>query len=347
MNIDIVSFQDKHIDEAGALLAERHRRDRLSVPELPSRFDYPAVAAAAVAATWQQAGVSGVAAQHASHLAGYMLGRRVIDETWGRSAWVRPSGCALAPDEDAELARELYAALAAPWVDQGIFNHFAVLPVADPASLQAWFSLSFGIEQVYALADLAQIPLPPAPSTPGLMIRRAGPEDRQMLADFSDIIWRHQVQAPMWGVMLPEVVTEQRTGWAELADDANVTVWLAFLDGEPVGCQGYWPAEPGGDDLLTPDGCCELSVAGTRPHARGRGVGTALTHHGLRHAREAGYRFCLTDWRSTNLLAARFWPRQGFRPMAYRLARRIDQRIAWANPSAPRHESVDYPPPLQ
>jgi hypothetical protein len=41
-------------------------------------------------------------------------------------------------------------------------------------------------------------------------------------------------------------------------------------------------------------------------------------------------------WRSTNLLTARFWPRQGFRPVAYRLVRRVDQRIAWANPSALR-----------
>jgi hypothetical protein len=30
-------------------------------------------------------------------------------------------------------------------------------------------------------------------------------------------------------------------------------------------------------------------------------------------------------------LPARFWPRQGFRPIAYRLVRRVDQRIAWAN----------------
>ena len=334
MHIDIRPFQDHYIDAAGALLAECHRRDRLRLPELPARFENPAAATAAVAATWQQAGVSGVAALRAGRLAGYMLGRPLIDETWGRSAWVRPAGCALAPDEDAELARSLYAALAAPWVDQGIFFHFAVLPVAGAALLQAWISLSFGIEQVHALADLARLDLKPAPAAPGLEIRRAGPEDRQTLADFSDIIWRHQVQAPVWGIMLPEVVAEQRRGWAELADDANVTVWLAFLDGEAVGCQGYWPAEPGEDDLLTPDSCCELSVAGTRPHVRGRGVGTALTHHGLRQAREAGYSTCLTDWRSTNLLAARFWPRQGFRPVAYRLVRRVDARIVWATPSA-------------
>ena len=87
VNSDIVPFQDKHIDEAGALLAERHRRDRLSLPELPARFMDPAVASAAVAATWQQAGVTGVAALRSGRLVGYMLGRPVIDETWGRSVW--------------------------------------------------------------------------------------------------------------------------------------------------------------------------------------------------------------------------------------------------------------------
>lgn len=336
MRIDVIPFHGRFIEEAGVLLAERHRHDRLSLPALPTRFEDPAVAAAAVTVMWQQAGASGVAALSAGRLAGYMLGRPVIDETWGRSAWVRPAGCALAPDAgaDAALVRDLYAALAAPWVDQGIFFHFALQPVADPALLHAWFSLSFGIEQIYGLADLAQIDLSPPAAGPGLEIRRAGPDDRQTLGDFSDIIWRHQVQAPVWGIMLPEMVAEQRTGWAELADDANVTVWLAFLDGEPVACQCYWPAESADDDLLTPDGCCELSVAGTRPHVRGRGVGTALTRHNLAHARAAGYHTCITDWRSTNLLAARFWPRQGFRPVAYRLVRRVDQRIAWADPSA-------------
>lgn len=333
MNVDIVPFHEAMIGEAGTLLAERHRRDRLAQPELPARFEDPAVSSAAVAATWQQAGASGVAVQRDSRLAGYMIGQRVIDTMWGRSAWVRPAGCALTLDEGAELARDLYAALAAPWVVQGIYFHFAVLPVADPALIHAWFSLSFGLEQIYALADLAQLDLQPPPAVPGLEIRRAGPADRQTLADFSDVIWRHQVQAPVWGIMLPERVEERRTGWAELADDPNVTLWLAYLDGEPVGCQAYGPADPGDDDLLTPDACCEQIVAGTRPHARGRGVATALMRRGLHQAREAGYRFCLTDWRSTNLLSSRFWPHQGFRPMIYRLVRRVDSRIAWGDPS--------------
>ena len=61
----------------------------------------------------------------------------------------------------------------------------------------------------------------------------------------------------------------------------------------------------------------------SRCEARGLGVGTVLTETALAWAHEQGYVTCVTDWRSANLLAARFWPRQGFRPTAYRLYRSI------------------------
>ena len=85
------------------------------------------------------------------------------------------------------------------------------------------------------------------------------------------------------------------------------------------------------DNLHIPGKCTELAIAGTREGERGKGIGTMLTQHGLFQARSAGYHYCEADWRSTNLLSSRFWPRQGFRPAVYRLVRRVDQRIAWAD----------------
>jgi len=331
MPIDILPFQDDMILDAAALLAQRHQRDRAVLPELPPRFSDPDTARAAVETTWRRARASGVAAVQGGRLLGYLIGDTVIEPTWGRSGWVRPAGCALAPDQDAELVRDLYAALGARWVDYGCFAHFTVIPIADPALVHAWFALSFGVEQVHGLLDLESLDRD-APDIPaGIAIRRAGPADRATLADLSDIIWRHQTQAPVWGIHLPKSEAETREGWAELVDDPTVVVWLAFVGDQAVGSQGYWPIEAAADALLIPEGCARMSVAGTRESARGRGIATALTRHGLAQARASGYRYCETDWRSTNLLAARFWPRQGFRPLAYRLVRRIDPRIAWAN----------------
>ena len=59
------------------------------------------------------------------------------------------------------------------------------------------------------------------------------------------------------------------------------------------------------------------------PAARGTGAGRALTEHVLHWAFEHGYPTMITDWRMTNLLASRFWPKRGFRPTFLRLYRAL------------------------
>jgi ribosomal protein S18 acetylase RimI-like enzyme len=56
---------------------------------------------------------------------------------------------------------------------------------------------------------------------------------------------------------------------------------------------------------------------------RGAGAGVALTEHVLGWAHEHGFRAMTMDWRMTNLEAARFWPRRGFRETFLRLYRSI------------------------
>ena len=62
--------------------------------------------------------------------------------------------------------------------------------------VQAWFALSFGIEQVYALAPLARLDLEPA----ALTHQRGDPpryhRDREALASMYDLIWRANVAIP-------------------------------------------------------------------------------------------------------------------------------------------------------
>jgi GNAT superfamily N-acetyltransferase len=241
-----------------------------------------------------------------------------------------------------EPTRDLYAALGQRWVAFGIFTHVILAPVADPALIGAWFSLSFGVEQVHALQDLSQVgrhrPTPP----PGIDLRQAGPGDERHLANLSDVIWSTQVRAPVWAKMMPEHRAGNPAAWSELATDDEVIVWLAMDGDEALAIQAYWAAEPDGDNLMVPDDCAHMSLAGTRADARRQGLSTLLSEHVLHEARAAGYRFIEADWRSANLPASRFWPRRGYRPMYYRLVRRLDQRITWA--SAPAADQHPFPP---
>ena len=107
---------------------------------------------------------------------------------------------------------------------------------------------------------------------------------------------------------------------------------LAEKDGEAVGFHMYDTASPG---IMTPDDAVELCVAGTLPGYRRCGVGQSMMNAGCRMMREKGYRYITTDWRITNLASSTFWPKSGFQPLAYRMARVIDPNYAWANLSNP------------
>lgn len=335
MSAHIVAFSTELLPQAALLLAQRHQRDRIALPALPNRFTEPAVAATAIEAALQRKHAGGFAALVDDKVVAYLIGDLEIDPVRGRSAWVRTPGCAYDPAVGVEIVRDLYAALGARWVGYGVFLHCALVPVSDAALLQAWFSLSFGIEQVHGLADLSTVELSSPILPPGLTIRQAGPADRHHLVAMSDVVWTTLVKAPVWGVMMPERRAEQAAGWGELVDATEATVWLAFQGEQVVGLQCYWPVEQSAENLLIPAHCQLLSVAGTHAAARGQGISTLLTQYAFAEARAAGYHFCETDWRSTNLLASRFWPRRGFQPVAYRLVRRIDERIVWANGTVP------------
>jgi GNAT superfamily N-acetyltransferase len=330
MGFALVPFSEHHLDEAAFLLAGRHRRDRAACPLLPARFEEAAAARTAIEAVWQRPGAHGIAALEDGRLTGYLIGDAAAEPVRGRCAWVRLAGHALAEGIDAELYRDLYAALAAGWVAQGYFDHYILIPAADRAALDAWFALSFGLEHAHglravAVSDEAEAMHPAS----GLVIRRATLDDRETLVSVSQWLRRYQAGPPIWGAALPEDTALVANSYAELAGDEKAVVWLAFLDGQIAGFQTYLPAESADEDPLIPPNCIDLSVAATHPELRGRGIGVALTQVGLAAA-ALSYSACVVDWRVTNLKSSRFWPRRGFQPAGYRLVRRVDPRIVWA-----------------
>lgn len=325
----LAPFADDLLRPAADLLAMRHRAHRAAAPLLPARFESPEAALAAVSAVWRKSGASGVAALDRSRLVGFMLGTAQVDSVRERHVWVPLAGHALAPDQDPDLYRDMYASLADQWCTQGHFYHLAQVPTADRATLDAWFALGFGHEQAHALHPLTPGDNPVLP--PGVEVRRARPDDLDLLLDVAGLIATHQARAPVFGVALQEARYGWNSEWAELLSDPAITVWLAVREGRVIAFQAYVPAPATEWDMLVPDRCALLEVAATRPEARGQGLGRLLTAVGLKAAHEAGYACCLADWRVTNLLSSRFWPRQGFEPVVYRLSRRIDPRIAWAH----------------
>lgn len=328
MKPDYLPFTEEMIPAAGKLLAARHTQNRTSLLLLPKRFEDVQVATKAVETLYSKKFGNGYAAFRDGQMVAYLLGE-YVPQPWGRCGYVYLPGYALAADESPATLQDLYARLGDDWVRMGVFSHGLYISAADTQVIAALFDLGFGKERVDALLDLHTLNIPESKEPAGITVRRAGLGDNAHLGSLSDLIMRTLAGAPYWHPTVPGDWEELREGWSELADNEEWTVWLALENEEVQGMIGFTSQTQTDMDMVAAPKSVYLSVAATKPAARGRGISTSLTWHGLEQAREGGFAVCYTNWISPNLLAARHWPRYGFGEVAYRLSKRINPMIAW------------------
>lgn len=329
MKIELLPFTDEMLPEAAKLLARRHACNREEFSLLPPRFEQEDVATKAVETLWQEKHKGGYAAFRNGRMIAYLIGQTSTNP-WGRDGYVYLPGSAVSEREDPAVLQDLYALLGNDWVKKGCFNHHIYISAAEQAVIAAMFNIGFGKERVDALLDLRTQEIPDVEEPTGITIRKAGTGDNSHLGSLSDIISRALENAPHWHPTVPEDWEELRAGWSELAEEKEWTIWLALEDGVALGSVGFRPETEGDTQMLVSPRTLYLSVAATKPEARGRGISTVLAWYGLEQAKQEGYDFCYTNWISPNLLASRFWPRFGFKDAAYRLAKKVNPMIAWA-----------------
>jgi GNAT superfamily N-acetyltransferase len=315
------AFEPDHVAAAGRLLAARHDEHRRHEPLLAARFEDPEVAAAEVRAAIED-GATGAVAVDGADVVGYLLGGPKASPTWGANTWVESAGQAVQSGLDAEVMRDLYAHAAASWVAARREVHYVLVPAYDGALVDAWFRLGFGQQHVHAVREIEPIPIGvPA----GLLVRTARREDIPVLAQLDIELPQHQGRAPTFSAGLLPTYDESIADWEEAIDDTGYQHLVAEHDGTVVGAATGCALDRSGTNLgLTrPDHAGFLGFAAVLPEARGLGAGRALGEAVHRWAAAAGFTSLATDWRATNLLSSRTWPRLGYRPTFLRLHRRL------------------------
>jgi len=314
--LSVIPFADEHLDDAARLLAERHRLQRVSEPLLDPRFEQQDDARAEIELLWRREGASGAVGARDGRIVGYVLGARKSDGPWGPNVWVEAAGHAV---EQAEDVRDVYALAAARWVEEGRVAHYAVVPATDPALVDAWFRLCFGQQHVHALREA------PATTAAGLPagVRRATRDDIAALAALDLVLPQHQALSPVFSSGGMQTLEEALEEWDEAIDDPELTNFVAELDGRVVGSAIACSVEKSSlhGSVARPHDAGFLGFAAVLPEARGHGLGRALGEAVIAWAAEAGYSTVVTDWRVTNLLSSRTWPRLGFRPTFVRVHR--------------------------
>jgi GNAT superfamily N-acetyltransferase len=303
--VEIVPFASEHLDSAAELLAARHARHRAAEPLLPAELDFREEIATLLAD-----GATGMFTDGA-----YVLGRSGPTERWGPNVWVDAAGHAA---DDPELVRDVWAAAAAGWFEQGLRAHYALVPATDRPLLDAWFRLGFGAQQAHGVVEIPEGEWPEG-------VREATEEDIDALVAIGPLLSRHQRGSPVFSPGPAQTPDEAR---ADVLDDFrydNVANLVFERDGRIVGNFFVCPIElsPGHSGLARPRGAAFLGFAITEPEVRGSGVGRALTEASFAWARARDYETMVTDWRVTNLLSSRFWPRRGFRTSFLRVHRWI------------------------
>jgi ribosomal protein S18 acetylase RimI-like enzyme len=301
-------FSETHLDDAAELLERRHSLHLAEEPLLRREPDFRAE----VEQAWRADGASGSVLVEDGRLRGYLVAE---PRTFAPVTWVVADVAGFALDADAELTRDLYSHAATQWVEEGHMRHAVYLPASETEQIDAWFRLSFG-----ASATTAAREVEPESFESEVSVRDGTPDDLEDAARLDRAMAESMAPAPSFSGL--ELQSQEATveEWRDTWNDDQFKHFVAEADGQAVGHLVLWRGRKG---LRIPEGSIDLAAASTEPESRGTGAGRALTARAFTWAHEHGYDSMTTDWRMTNLLASRFWPKRGFRTTFLRMYRSI------------------------
>jgi GNAT superfamily N-acetyltransferase len=308
------------LDAAARLLADRHRAQREVVPELDPRFEDPAETRREIEVILGQDRADGAFAIRGDDVVAYVIAAPRSDR-WGPNMWVEGAGHAAS---EPEAIRDLYGYLAGRWVEAGAIRHSVIVPASDASLLDAWVRSGFGIQHTHGIRGPAAVGDVVEPRD-GILLRPPERRDIPVLARLGLSLAEHQVNSPVFSMVELPTLEAEIADWEEGFDDPAYTTFVAEMAGTVVGaaigCSIEVSSEHRG--IVRPPNAGFLGFAAVLPEARGLGAGRMLGEAILVWARDAGYPTVVTDWRETNLLSSRAWPRLGFRPIFRRLHRAI------------------------
>ena len=317
MALEILPLEERHLEDAAALVCARYRALRGTLPLMPTRFENTDAIRPQLRDLAGQA--PGVVAIRGGKLAGFLVAYQLPDFRGKPSVYSPEWANGAELDGSRQIYEALYTGLAAQWVGQGYSTHLLSIMANDQDGIEGWRWLGFGLLATDGVRDLEAVP----GRATGVELRRAGPDNTQQVTALIEALRQHMAASPTFLHQEDSVEVEESA--EQIADPAHA-IWLAYQGTEAIGCMGQGPANPKASTLIDDPGTTSIISAYTRENARGAGVATALLNQVLAWARAEGYERCAVDWEPMNVLATRFWTRH-FHPVSYALIRHVDERL--------------------
>lgn len=307
---------DALVEPMAALLVDRHHNHSPlgATHVLADRATAVKVVAAALDSG------SGYAATDGSDLLGFMVAP-FPTMPGPTSARLGMAHHAARADVARSVYRILYRTASADLVAAGITYHSLPVLSDHAAALEAFFQLEFGIDQIDGILPVPRDACTGAAQTP---VRRATTADVNSVVGLAIELQRFHSRPPIFQAAVSFDVGQARRGVELGLDDDGSIVVVVEGDEGLLGMAQAGPASAYADTV-------DIGMNVVTDGARSQGLGTSMLRYLLGWAASRGYRYCTVGWTSSNLMSDAFYRSRGFAPVRFRLHRRIDPRISWAN----------------
>jgi GNAT superfamily N-acetyltransferase len=299
--MEITPFRSDYSLDAAALFVQNYKALRRSVPVLPALMEHCDGVADRLDRLMRSR--PGVAALEGGRLVGYMGWYMFYNcrETGRRAAFCPEWAHGAADSARPAIYRALYRAASAQWAAEGCQVHGISLLAHDHEAVKTWFWNGFGLTVVDAIRSLAPLE---GVSPDGFTVRKATPDDADLLAILDGEHWQHYARPPVF--MVPQQPTGA-AGFADLLSRPRNSVWLAIQGSDPMGFMRFEGSSVGAAEIVSAESTVAITGAYVRPTYRGRRVAACLLDAALRDYASQGAERCSVDFESFNPEAAVFW----------------------------------------
>jgi len=121
----------KDIKAMSKLLAYRHQLERSVYNSLNVLFEDEKKIEPLISSFFDEKLSISIGAFEGEELLGFISSTIKTDTLFGRCAWVKYDGLALAEAVDPSLYRDLYAHIAEKWLELGCLKHFVIIPAGQ------------------------------------------------------------------------------------------------------------------------------------------------------------------------------------------------------------------------
>jgi ribosomal protein S18 acetylase RimI-like enzyme len=322
----ISAFHKDQIPEAAGLFVQSYQKQRQAIPILPASMEDAGMVEGMLADLVDSC--PGVAAIEDGQLIGYM-GWFLLDkfrDTDRKGAYIPEWGHACVEQDKMNIYRAMYRMAAEQWSQAGCQVHALTLLAHDRTAETTWYWNGFGLTVVDAVRPMCPLEIS---YTTTLLIRKATPQDANVVAELDAEHWCHYTRSP---VFMPARIGKDAAANVEYLSRPKNAVWLA-LDGDvPVGFIRYEGYDFDGAAVLESEDGVTITGAYVRPTYRGRKAAVALLDAALHDYQAQGLQYCAVNFESFNPEAATFWMKY-FEAVCFSLLR-VPESVSVSKPVA-------------